>query len=210
MATIRPDSVIVIGNGESRKSIDLTQFKHTHSLIGCNAIHRDLTVDHLICCDRRMAEEAHNNPLTKNTKIYVREEWYRYYRKIKKNKNVSVVPDLPYAGTSRQDLPEHWGSGGYAVLVAAELGFKTVKLIGFDLYSKNNKVNNVYKDTQNYSDSNKQSVDYSYWVYQIAKIFRYYPETNFLVLNEAGWEMPKEWQRGNVYFENICQLSVDI
>ena len=210
MATIRSNSVIVVGNGESRKGIDLTQFKDTHTIVGCNAIHRDLTVDHLICCDRRMAEEATANPLTRDTEIYVREEWYRYYRNIKKNKNILVVPDLPYSGKERQDQPEHWGSGGYAVLVAASLGFKTVKLIGFDLYSKNNKVNNVYKNTDNYATADKQSVDYSYWVYQIAKVFRYYPDTDFIVLNDAGWELPKEWQRENVYFENICQLSVDI
>ena len=56
--------VLVIGNGESRRHVDFSAYAD-YVLIGCNAIHRDLDVDHLICCDRRMAEEAVNNPNTK-------------------------------------------------------------------------------------------------------------------------------------------------
>ena len=57
---------LVIGNGESRRHVDVSTYTQ-HTLIGCNAIHRDLNVDHLICCDRRMAEEAVTNPNTKDT-----------------------------------------------------------------------------------------------------------------------------------------------
>jgi len=69
---------VVIGNGESRRAIDIELLK-ADSLIGCNAIHRDTVVDHLICCDRRMADEAVENPQTKNTLIYVRPSWFHYF-----------------------------------------------------------------------------------------------------------------------------------
>ena len=199
----------VIGNGESRKHIDLSLFKKTHTLIGCNAIHRDITVDHLICCDRRMAEEATDNPETKNSLIYVREDWYHYFRKIKKNKNIRTVPELPYKGDLRQDQPINWGSGGYAVLLAAHLGFKEINLIGFDLFSRNDKVNNLYKDTDNYSKSQSQPVDPSYWVYQLDKIFNLYPDTQFIISNDSYWVMPKEWRHSNIIFENISQYTID-
>ena len=201
---------LVIGNGESRIGIDLSKIKDRYVLVGCNAIHRDVKVDHLICCDRRMAEEATNNPDTKSTFIYVRDSWYHYYRKILKNKNIKEVPQVPYQGNLKQDQPEHWGSGGYAVLVAAAEGFTDVSLIGFDLYSKNNNVNNVYKGTENYSKAESQSVDHSYWIYQIAQVFIHYPNINFTIFNEADWALPKEWQLPNVKFENISQLSVDL
>ena len=200
----------VIGNGESRKHIDLSLLKKSHTLIGCNAIHRDITVDHLICCDKRMADESTDNPETKNSLIYVREDWYHYFRKIKKNKNIRTVPELPYKGDLKQDQPINWGSGPYAVLVAAQLGFKDITLIGFDLFSRNDKVNNLYKDTNNYSKSQSQSVDPSYWIYQLGKIFHLYPETQFIIANDAAWVTPKEWHYPNLRFENICQLSVDI
>ena len=199
-------SVVVIGNGESRRLIDIESLKINNVLVGCNAVHRDTVVDHLVCCDRRMVEEAINNPMTEHTEIYVREDWFKYYRKTQKRKNISVVPNLPYTGNQRQDRPEHWGSGGYALLTAASLEFDHITLIGFDLYSKNDKVNNFYKGTVNYADADKQSVDYSYWVYQISKVFQSFPNIVFTVVNDTGWEMPKEWQQQNVQFTTIEQI----
>jgi len=200
-------NALVIGNGESRRNVDLSKFSD-HTLIGCNAIHRDHTVEHLVCCDRRMAEEAINNPDTADTNIYVRDDWWRYYFKIRKHKNTKTVPELPYKGERKPDQPLHWGSGGYAVLVAASLGFKNINLLGFDLYSTpSHKVNNIYKGTENYSKHEARPVDPSFWIYQIAKVFQYYPSQNFKIINDASWKMPKEWQRLNVSFENISQYT---
>lgn len=206
MESIRSHSIssaLVIGNGESRRDVDIPPLRNDHTLIGCNAIHRDLTVDHLICCDRRMVDEAILNDRNADTLIYVRESWYHYFRKIKKNKNIRTVPDLPYQGTQKQDQPEHWGSGCYATLVAATLGFKEINLLGFDLYPSNNKVNNLYKGTDNYAVADAKSVDYSYWVYQLSKIFQSYPDITFVIHNKNGWEMPPQWQQNNVKFQEI-------
>ena len=189
---------LVIGNGESRRNLDLVSLKIDNILIGCNAIHRDITVDHLVCCDRRMVEEAVQNPDTANTDIYVREDWFKYYRKIQKLKNIKQVPALPYQGEAKRDQPDHWGSGGYAVLVAAELGFENISLAGFDLYSKNNKVNNIYKGTNNYAAPDSHSIDYNYWVYQVSKVFEHYSNITFTIINESTWTMPLEWQKNNV------------
>ena len=196
-------SALVIGNGESRKSVDLNNLKYKYTLIGCNAVHRDAVVDHLICCDRRMVDEAVNNSNTKEALIYVRPSWFHYFRKILKNKNIRLVPKLPYVGEDKKDQPDHWGSGGYAVLLAAGLGFENINLLGFDLYPVNEKVNNVYKGTTNYARPDGQAIDYSYWVYQISQIFSHYPNTKFRIINHSGWEMPANWQKDNVTFINI-------
>lgn len=190
---------LVIGNGESRCRIDINAYTD-YTLIGCNAIHRDLRTDHLICCDRRMAEEAVNNPDTKNTKIYVRDHWYQYFRKIRKNKNINLLPKVPTQGELKKDQAEHWGSGGYAVLLAAELGHDEVSMIGFDLYPIDQSVNNIYKDTVNYARSGSQAVDPSYWIYQIGSVFTHYADIKFVMHNRQGWNMPKEWQKNNVEF----------
>jgi hypothetical protein len=198
---------LVIGNGESRRSVDLNILKSKYTLIGCNALHRDITVDHLICCDRRMADEAVNNSDTKQTIIYVRSSWFHYFRKILKNKNIREVPQLPYSGEMKRDQPDHWGSGGYAVLLAASLEFKQVDILGFDLYPINEKVNNIYKGTPNYARIDGQSVDYSYWVYQISQIFFYYPNTKFRIINHKDWQMPGSWGQPNVSFITIDDLD---
>lgn len=194
---------LVIGNGESRRSIDLFEFSKTHITVGCNALHREFIPDHLICCDNRMVREALN---AKVPKIYTRERYYRDHRKIAKNKNIFRLPGLPYIGLEKRDQPEHWGSGPYAILLACELGFQNIDLLGFDLYGINNKVNNVYKDTDNYAKSDSQSIDHSFWVYQIDKIFKNFSNRAFTVYNHSGWKMPREWTHNNVRFENISNI----
>lgn len=189
---------LVIGNGESRSAINLSEFSKDYITVGCNAIHRDFTVDHLVCCDARMVREALENPSTDNSQIYVREDWHQYFRKILKNKHVQVVPNIPYQGSKRPDNPIHWGSGPYAVLVAAGLGTGSVSLLGFDLYGNQSLVNNIYKDTNNYKGSQTSAVDPSYWVYQISKVFDSFPETTFNIINKPLWKMPAEWQKNNV------------
>jgi len=198
---------LVIGNGESRRLVDLDNLRSKYILIGCNAIHRDITVDHLVCCDRRMADEAVKNPRVKQTVVYVRPSWFHYFRKILKNKNIREVPQLPYSGEMKQDQPDHWGSGGYAVLLAASLGFEQIDVLGFDLYPVNQKVNNLYKGTPNYAGIEAQSVDYSYWVYQLSQIFFYYPNIKFRIINHKDWLMPGSWQQSNVSFTTIDDLN---
>lgn len=191
---------VVIGNGESRRDIDLESYRKTHILIGCNALHRDIIVDHLVCCDRRMMAEATSNPQTKNTLIYARPSWFHFFRKIQKNKNVRTMPELPYQGELKRDDPDHWGSGGFAVLLAASLGVNEIEMLGFDLYPIDKSVNNIYKGTENYARVNSQAVDPAYWIYQIGQVFRFYPDTKFIIRNRSSWIIPQEWQKNNVSF----------
>lgn len=191
---------LVIGNGESRSELNIASFTKDYISIGCNAIHRETVVDHIVCCDRRMVEEAIVSKNTITSSIYVRPDWYNYFRKIKKDKRIKQVPELPYSGNLNQDNPIHWGSGPYAVLLGATLN-PSVMLVGFDLYGIDDKVNNIYKGTQNYKDSNASAVDPAYWIYQIGKVFQSFPDTEFVIWNNKDWKMPKTWRWSNVRLE---------
>jgi hypothetical protein len=59
--TTKHQPLIVIGNGESRQNIDLNEIPGLK--IGCNAVHRDFHVDHLVCIDRLPLQEAINSNL---------------------------------------------------------------------------------------------------------------------------------------------------
>jgi hypothetical protein len=191
---------LVIGNGESRKSIDINKINCVK--YGCNAIYRDLHVDHLICVDSRMVDES----LKSKSLIYTRHNWISQYQQYS---HVRLVPDLPYKGNARPDDPWHWGSGPYAVLLAANR-HNEINLIGFDLYSKDGLVNNVYKDTKNYLTADKPKVDPSYWVYQIGRVFECNPKKTFKIYNEDEWQLPREWQLSNVSKENLQGLANSI
>jgi hypothetical protein len=75
-----------------------------------------------------------------------------------------------------------------------------VSLVGFDLHGRQDRVNNIYKDTVNYSNSKSPAVDPSYWIYQIGKVFELFPKIEFEIMNTVGWHMPTEWQKSNVKF----------
>lgn len=189
------DECLVIGNGESRLDLNLTNILTTITSIGCNAIYRDHQVDHLVCVDRRMVKEAKQ----RHPNIYTRKDWSQHF-------NVGTVPDLPYTGVKRQDDPWHWGSGPYSVLLGATL-FKQIHMIGFDLYSKSSTVNNVYKNTANYSSSDQRAVDPSYWIYQISKVFETFPDKYFTVYNN-NWIIPESWKMNNVSFKTLDKLPL--
>lgn len=199
------DAVVVIGNGESRSSIDLAALMGKITLIGCNAIHRDLVVDHLICCDQRMVNEAVLNKSIQH--IYTRPRYYNDFRRALQKNSVNNLPDLPYQGKLKADQPEHWGSGPYATLLAAHLKFKSVNMIGFDLYGKNHLVNNVYKNTANYLPENKSAVDPAFWIYQGRKVFQCYENTTFNIFNTTDWCLPTDWQLPNVHLFDLNKFN---
>ena len=183
--------MIALGNGESRKHLNV--YSIDNQTIGCNAIVRDIKVNEVVCCDKRMVKEA---LLTEVPKIYTRSRWLSW-----NDSRVHELPNLPYKGTDRRDEPIHWGSGPYAVLIAAKAS-ETVYLAGFDLYGNERYLNNIYKDTINYKTSKDMNVDPSYWIYQISKVFEIYSRRNFVILQPKKWIQPESWKLSNVKVDN--------
>ncbi len=189
--------MIVLGNGTSRKKIDIDRLPGPK--IGCNAIIRDHYVDYLVCCDKKMVKQA----LASNySPIHTRQRWIDDFPK----GSVESLPDLPYVGKDRKDDPFHWGSGPYAVLLATKKS-KYIKMVGFDLYGTNTgTINNVYADTDGYKSKNDEAVDHSYWVYQIAKIIEHCQDVTFHFYNLEHWVCPKQWNFNNLKVDNINKL----
>ena len=190
----------VFGNGESRTSVNIDKLEGTK--VGCNAIYRDYTMDHLICVDRRMVQEVLTNDANQHSYIYTRQDWLPQFDATR----VRKVPELPYVGSERWDEPFQWGSGPYAVLLSAKLcNSSVVRLIGFDLYSNTQTVNNIYKGSSNYNSANKRPVDPRYWIHQIGMIFKYYTKINFVV-HCNDFELPKAWKQSNVSLDTLSSL----
>ena len=190
--------MIAIGNGESRLVIDIDKISDIK--VGCNAIIRKHTVEHLICVDKRMLKECVQYSINAGT-LYTRPNYV-----ISNSQLIKTIPKLPYAGHQRWDYPVHWGSGPYAVLIAA-LFSKKIKMIGFDLYSRDSFVNNCYKDTENYDTSTKRAVDSKYWVHQISKVFECFPDRNFVIYQTPDWQLPKKWTLPNVLLDKISNFT---
>lgn len=185
--------MIVVGNGESRKGISIP-----YHAVGCNAVHRDHEIEHLICVDQRCVREALDSHNTARSVIYTRPNIIKLFR----TTVLKEVPAIPFEGTIRADLPQHWGSGGFALLLAAQMS-DDIKLVGFDLWGNNNLINNIYKGTENYNTSNSRAVDPSYWIYQFSRVFKHYSDKYFTIYNNNNWSMPTEWNLANVKFKTL-------
>lgn len=188
--------MFVIGNGESRQDVNLDLLAGPK--IGCNAVFRDSYTEYLVCVDRSMVKETQSVGADLDRAVYTRADWYQRF-------GVQCVPDLPYKGSCKADDAFNWGSGPYAVLLAATLT-TDVNLIGFDLYSNNNLYNNIYKDTPNYKASTTRPVDPRYWIHQIEKVFEHFPLTHFRIFQNDDWLMPDKWKKSNVTVDSISKL----
>lgn len=190
------EKIVVLGNGESRTKFQSQYIDYP--IIGCNAAYRDINLDSVVCCDKKMVKEVLSN--TDDLEIFTRPDWRNHF----KNPRIKYLPDLPFRGLERKDQPIHWNSGPYAVLLACLSDFQEIYLLGFDLYSKDGLINNVYKDSENYKNSSSKSVDPSYWIYQIGKLFRHFEKKQFFIINNIDWKIPESWQLSNVsYLESV-------
>jgi hypothetical protein len=79
-------------------------------------------------------------------------------------------------------------------------------LLGFDLYSKDQFTNNIYKDTDNYNVATKRAVDPSYWIHQIGRIFKHFSNKEFIIHQDEDWVIPKEWKNSNVTVDKLANL----
>ena len=104
------------------------------------------------------------------------------------------------------EQPTTWGSGSYAVFLAAYLGYKDISLLGFDLYPINDQVNNIYKGSKNYESYNP--VDPAYWIDNLAKIFQWFPSVEFTIINNESWNFPNEWKYFNVKLLTLNTFQV--
>lgn len=191
---------LVIGNGESRKNINLQKYTGNIVMYGCNAVHRDAIVDYLICCDQRMVSEAILDVNTSKTLIYTRQLAIQRHKSLL---NLRLLPEAPPPYISRKDQSQHWGSGSYALFLASMKNFKKIYVLGFDLYGNGRYINNLYKDTKNYKKSPSPAIDPSYWIYQCAKVFKMDLNKKFIIVNESSWTMPNEWSFPNIDFLDI-------
>jgi len=64
--------VFVLGNGESRKNVNLDGLKSVGPVYGCNALYRDFTPDALICVDGGMMHEVYESGYALKNKCYYR------------------------------------------------------------------------------------------------------------------------------------------
>ena len=247
------ENLFVLGNGESRKNIDIELLKTQGKVWGCNALFREHTVDGLIAVDPMMTHEIYRSGYCDNNKVYFRDwedipadqyemmkeaqtsnmknptirEWKytpeNYYTHfvihgqstVNKNRktdrwkgdgfenvyitwtygladqNITQLKDImnDYYGVGWEadnagpDDPG-WSSGATAMYIGCKVEKpKTCYLLGMDMYSTTDFINNLYKETHGYVSSDESAITPQNWVIQMGSVMVKYQDIQFIKVN---------------------------
>ena len=110
-----------------------------------------------------------------------------------------------------------WAAGPTATWIAVEQNIpKEVYLIGHDLNSKNNKVNNLYKGTPNYLGPDKGATTSSNWIQQLTAMFQSNPDITFYKIDRKPvTDQPIEGDKVNIIhhqwsnFDNVKYITYE-
>ena len=190
----------VLGNGQSRKGIDLNNLKEKGTVFACNPVYRTHQPHWLVAVDPKMMLEIAETDYVVHNKVYS-----NYNRQYEKHQKL-----LDHVTWSKPSLG--WSSGPTALRLACEQGFKEIYTLGFDyqgLAVDSNKnrfhLNNIYGDTRNYKRSNEQATFFGNWMNQTKKCLQDFKDVRFHRVIPTGWYQPKglEWK------DNIDHPSTD-
>ena len=180
----------VLGNGESRKGIQIEDLKKHGTVFACNGVYRNDRPDFLVAVDPKMVMEIGETDYVLHNKVYS-----NYNVQYEKNKKI-----LDHVQWFRPSLG--WSSGPTALRLALDQGFTEVYILGFDYkgFDKDskslNKFNNLYKDTRNYKKSTDEATFYGNWMSQTKRCLQDFKDVKYTRVIPAGWFAPKDllWQ----------------
>ena len=114
------DIAFVLGNGESRKGIQIDDLKQHGTVFACNGVYRTDIPDFLIAVDPKMVLE-----LAETDYIIKHEVWSNFNAQY--NKNQKILDNVKWFQPSLG-----WSSGPTALRLACDRKFKEIYMLGFD------------------------------------------------------------------------------
>lgn len=179
----------VLGNGTSRKSIDLNQLKNKGTVYGCNALYREFEPDYLVAVDTKMILE-----INKAGYQHSHEVWTNPNRAYDKMNGFNFFQ--PSKG---------WSSGPTALHLASTHNVTDIYILGFDYQGIDNKINNVYADTINYKKSHEKATFHGNWLKQTCITCQKFSKKRYIrVLGENAF-IPKEFSN----IDNLSHMSIE-
>tara|TARA_B100000424_G_scaffold156682_1_gene119768 strand:+ start:66 stop:695 length:630 start_codon:yes stop_codon:yes gene_type:complete len=190
----------VLGNGESRKGIDINDLKERGKVYACNAVYRTHQPHWLIAVDPKMMLEIAETDYVVHNKVY--SNYNVQYEKHPKLKD-HVTWATPSLG---------WSSGPTGLRLSCDHGFQDIYILGFDYQghkedSKHNrfKLNNIFGDTRNYKKRNDEATFYGNWMNQTKRVLKDFPNVKFTRVIPKGWFAPKDLD----WNENLQTMSIE-
>jgi len=190
----------VLGNGTSRKGIEVNKLQQQGKVYGCNALYRTHEPDYLVAVDVKMVAE-----IAKSGYQHRHEVWTNPNRSFSKFHNLNFFH--PAKG---------WSSGPTALWLASQHDYKTIFILGFDYkgIDDGKKFNNVYADTMNYKKSRDSATFFGNWLRQTKTVIKDHPHIQYKRVITADNYCPEELNRFDNFktirredFEKIFNLK---
>ena len=186
----REDVAFIVGNGTSRKPIDLNQIKSKGVIYGCNALYREFHPDYLVAVDAKMIVE-------------INRAGYQNFNQVWTNpsKAYSKFSNFNYFNPSKG-----WSSGPTALHMASTKSHKQIYILGFDYMGLQNgqTINNVYADTHNYKKSTDKATYYGNWLKQTVLTIQKFSQKRYIRVIDDNTFIPTELSR----LENLKHIYV--
>ena len=148
----------VIGNGTSRKDIDLYPLKNYGKIYACNAMFRHFEPDYLVAVDVKMILEINQQKWQMEHEVWTNP-----------NKQYNGMQGFRYFQPSKG-----WSSGPTALWLSSTHAHDTIYILGFDFqgeidqHGNRSKVNNLYAGTHNYKKQGDPATYFGNWERQTA------------------------------------------
>jgi hypothetical protein len=153
----------VLGNGVSRRGLNLHLLKYHGRTYGCNALYREFTPDCLVSTDRPISTLIQETGYSAKHRHHTRK---------------------PIEGLGAQFLlPKYHGysSGPNATALACNDGARIVYLVGFDMGpGPDEKFNNLYAGTEFYKPVGASPTYTGNWVRQLCTVMRDFDKVKFI------------------------------
>jgi hypothetical protein len=182
---------LAIANGESRLDFDLTHIaNHKGGLLGenrlqtygCNALYRDFTPDFLVAVGtdkpNDIITEIANSGYADNNIVYT-----------------NTYGILNYPGKFYL-VPQNvqYDSGSLAAYLACFDGHEKIFLLGYDNYSHEHRISNVYKGTNAYSPADHMD-NGAFFELSLRTVMETYPDVEFVrVMPTTESWCPSSWK----------------
>ena len=101
------------------------------------------------------------------------------------------------------DFPVGWSAGSTAMHLACQGGPKELYMLGFDLSSYDESVNNIYKGTDNYLSSDAKGFNTVNWLNQMHTVFTEFKDTTFYWIDPIH----RKGEVTDVKFNNVRYLT---
>lgn len=155
-------TAFVLGNGVSRRKIDISDLLTKGRVYACNAVYREHDVTALVATDDKIARAIELSGYPKRARFYTRRP-------------------VPGTGSQLVPLPYHgFSSGPIAAGLAALDQNLEIYLIGFDMAADAGRFNNIYAGTEYYKPVGADPTFTGNWQRQLVRVIQDHPHCRFV------------------------------